>query len=557
MSQGFPSKDLQPVDRWTEADFSEAHPWGIDETGAHEHFSQSSGDDYAPVYEMFQNGFDAADYGIPNNVIALLDKSGDPRNPFLTVIDCGPEGICKDYGGDIQEFIAAKKGTSNKVVRNMKRKGLGMLQYANLGSKIIITSMDKDFIHKIPIFRHEKKNCYGKIWTKPTKDPYFNEFKIWQKGTRVACFNLHPHIDPLSPTLLRNTIAEKFALRLFDNPKVHAFVDDKMVTIPQWIQDHPPQVMAVSKDKSHPFEIRGHIWADEKGNGRINVYQDGYLVEALQIDARKCKGYVEYNEPPTNNSRTAFVPSPQLTELKQWLRKELALHFDKTDVPTIDKREKDTAISVATAILGKYFNNTTYPGPIRDQPTKIFSTTTDPKGKDIVGYVVNPEPTKQEPKGPNVNPTTPNPDNAQKVGEGLGEQHGGAMIKIQSTKEKGPRRETRPFEYTEQKLGPDKPLWNIQKGSGIKGFTLIIVNTDNAEYPMYKGLPGGQAKLLLMCMWLSEIDQNESGYTHNGLPDHYRMKNSRFRVNAWNAYNLFPKPISDKQLMNPRARKYL
>ena len=547
----------EPVDRYTDEDLSEFHRWRIDELGSHKHYSNVQGDPLGPIMETLQNAFDSCDHNVPNNISILLDRSCDKNRPFITIIDEGRHGICKDYHGEIMEFLAAKKATTEKIARNLQRKGIGMFQYPNLGSPVIITSMDDDFIHKIPVTRDaEGWNGFGKTTTKPNNEKYRKEFRIYNNGTRVAFFNKHPQVDDLSVITLRKAISENFALRLFDNQKVHVYLDDKEIPIPSWIIEHSPQVMGLSKDGNSNHDIRGHIWEDPQGNGRINVYQDGYLVEALQIDARKCKGYVEYNVPLTDIGRATFVPSPELTELKNFLRKEM-LRFDKVAVPAIDKKEREAAIDLGLAVLGKYLNNTTYPGGQPNEQSKLFSTTTDPHGKGVVGYTVNPEAVTQGPRGPNVNPTPPNPNNPTQVGEGLGQEHGGKMIRVQSKEVKENRRTTRPLDYIEQAMGIDRPLWILQRASGTKGVPLLIVNTQNAEYPMYKGLPGGQTKLLLMSMWMSEISMNESSLTKNGLPDFYRMKHSKFRVEAWSSYDLFPKPPSDKSLANPRGRRYL
>lgn len=543
--------DIVPVDRYTDADLSEFHRWRIDELGSHKHYSELGGD---PVDEILQNAFDSNDKGVPNNISVLLDKSGDPKQPFLTVIDEGRHGICKDYDGDINEFLAAKKATTEKTKRDLQRKGLGMFSYPNLGSPVIITSMDNDFIHRIPVFRDKEGwNGFGKTVTKPNKDTYPREFQIYNNGTRVAVFNKHPQVEPLTAQTLRKTISERFAFKLYDNPKVHVYVDGKEVTMPSWIVDHPPQVMGLSSDHNPYHDIRGHIWEAPDGNGRINVYQDGYLVEALQIDARKVKGYLEYNRPPTNPERTGFPPSPELSELKQWLKEQLSV-FPKVDAPCIDKKEKDAAIDVAMHVLGNYLKNFTYPGGT-PQVTKSITTTTDPTGNDVIGYTFNPEP--PQPQGGGTPKGTINVDNVTKVGTGLGVEHGGKLVKIQDEKTQGPRRQTRPLDYTEQDVSPNSPLWILQKGTGTRGMPLLIVNRLNAEYPMYKMMPGGMTKLIMMAMWMSEISMNEASPTRNGLPDHYRMKHSRFRVDAWNSMNLFPKPVSDKSLCNPRNKRYL
>lgn len=541
------------VDRYTQADLSEFHAWKIDELGSHKHYSELASN---PVNEILQNAFDSCDKGVPNEISVLLDKSGDPGQPFLTVIDKGRHGICKDYHGDITEFLAAKKATTNKTSRDLQRKGLGMFSYPNLGSPVIITSMDDDFIHRIPVLRNQEGyNGFGKTVTKPNKDNYPSEFRIYTNGTRVAIFNRHAHVEPLSPTPLRKSISENFAMKLYDNPKVRVYVDEKEVEMPQWIREHPPQLMAVSSDGVRKHDIRGRIWEDPQGNGRINVYQDGYLVEALQIDARKVKGYIEHNGPPTNNERTAFVSSPQLSEMKQWLKTQMVA-YPRTDTPVIDKREKDTAIEVGLAVLGKYLANFTSPGGLT-QVTKSITTTTDPKGNDLIGYQFNPEAKPREDPVTRIQVNPTNPDNVTKVGEGLGQEHGGAMCKVQDDKTKGPRRHTRPLQYTEQNVSVNSPLWMLQKGSGSAGVPMLIVNSLNPEYPMYKKMPGGQTKLILMAMWMSEISMNEAGPSRNGLPDHYRMKHSHFRVEAWRSLNLFPKDISDKSKMNPRSRRYL
>jgi hypothetical protein len=559
-TQGY-KKPIGPVDRCYDEDFSEKHEWDIDKSASHKYLSRTSSDDLAPVYEIMQNHLDSKDKGQPNNISFLFDKSGDPSEPFLTSSDEG-DGVTKYHEGDIMKFIESRKGISTKQGQgdDWQRMGLGMLQYANLCERIIITSMDEDFLYRIPIFRTEDGvNCYGKVTHKPTKAPYFDEFKMYRTGTRVACFKRHEWIEPISPTTLRKQLVEKFAMRLYDNPKVNVFVDDKQVTVPVWIQEHPPQVMGICKvGSSKHNDIRGNMWRDDQnGNGRINVYQNGYLVEALQIDARKCKGYVEYNVPATDNARTSFIPSPELTELKNWLRAQMIqMNFPRTDAPVIDKRERETILELGTAILGQFFSNTTYPGSIKQQTAKSITTTTDPAGSDFIGYGFNPEPDTREPTGPIVKGPA-NPDNVHKIGEGIGEEHGGVLVKVQNEQVKHNRRPTYPFGFQEAHLGPDLPLWNVSRGYGSKGVTLIQLNLDNAESPMYKGLPGGIAKSILIGVWLAEIRMNEAHPNKTGLPDYLRMKHSRFRVDSWRAANLFPKGVSDKSLMNPRGRQYL
>lgn len=225
-----PSHTIRPDD------YSEVHDLQVDIVGVHKQLRNLQDNIYGYIMEPLQNAFDSNDEGVRNTIeMRIGHKEGEPD---FVISDRGESGITKDYDGDIDKFLDSMKATTEKLKRGLNRKGIGMFQYTNIASNVIITSMDQEMIYRIPMWVTPiGTTAYGKIQRKPRNQKYEHEFGIFHPGTVVAFHNRDPKAESIIEKDLIKNIREKFALRLYDNRKsITIIVDGKEVNPPNWIE---------------------------------------------------------------------------------------------------------------------------------------------------------------------------------------------------------------------------------------------------------------------------------------------------------------------------------
>jgi hypothetical protein len=399
-----PSHKIRPDD------YSEAHELPVDLVGAHKQLRNLQDNIYGYIMEPAQNAYDSNDKGVHNIIeMKIGHKEGDPD---FVISDRGLSGITKDYEGDIDRFLDDMKATTEKVKRGLNRKGIGMFQYTNIAPKVIITSMDQEMIYRIPMWvTPAGATAYGKVQRKPRNERYEHEFGIFHPGTIVAFHDRDPNAEAITERELIKSIREKYALRIYDNRKsVTTVVDGKTVNPPAWLEAHPPRFVQRMRGG---HDIRGNVWFDEKGSGRIKIYQDGYLVEEVQFEPRQCSGYLEINILETNAGRTRFGKDNELWNDFKHRVQNLLQVFPRIQEEAQDEKHIKKVLDIAQSVLILNKVPTAFGGS--KDVTKV-RLTGDRQGSEMVGYPVSPEPDP----GRNIiqRPThTRNPTNQTRVGD--------------------------------------------------------------------------------------------------------------------------------------------
>lgn len=525
-------------------DFSEKHLLPIDLIGAHKQFSNLQDNIYGYIQEVNQNMFDSNDSGKPNVLEILLNPGQEPSIKF---IDRGPYGITKNHNGDIDAFISELKATTQKEVQQgLRRKGIGMFQYPNIAPFVIITSMDQEMIYHIPLWRTpEGGTAYGKISKKPAMlQKYRDSFGIYEPGTMVAFHHRPKDAQKIDEKELIKITKEKWALRLFDEPKITFLINGKTITPMQYILDHPPHFIQRMNSGAN---IRGNIWKDEEGNGHIKVFQDGYLVETYSPEPRQCTGYVECNSLPTDAGRTKFLKDNKIwDEFKIRLTRECA-KFPRISPEIQDRDNVLRVVDLATKIL-ILPKAPTASGKITDYQ-KVESTG-DMEGDDTVGYETHKEP------DPN-RVVTPRPggigikhdmENQTRIGD-----EGEDSVMKTSDDEKGRRTKYQAINFSEdQPLGP-RPLFVLYTD---RKPALLAENRNNAEHQIYlmlkEHLNVGALRKMYNCKmsdWLAELNAETSGI----IDEATRLKLSDLRVTAWKQSGYYPKIELKQQQANIKS----
>ena len=504
-------------------DYSEAHEFQIDQIGVHKQLRNLQDSIYGYIMETIQNAYDSNDKGVHNVIeMKIGHKEGEPD---FEISDRGQSGITKDYGGEIDGFLDDMKATTEKWKRGLNRKGIGMFQYTNIAPDVIITSMDHEMIYRIPMYvTPAGATAYGKVTRKPRKENYEHEFEIFHPGTIVSFYNRDPKAEAITERELIKNTSEKYALRIYDNRKlVTTIVNGKTVSPPAWIEAHPPRFLQRMRG-SH--EIRGNLWFDEKGNGRIKIFQDGYLVEETPIEPRQCSGYLEINILETNAGRTRFGKDNELwNDFKRRVQKLMQV-FPRIQQEAQDEKHVKKVLDIAYDVL--IFNKAPTAFGGSKEVTKI-ETTGDRHDSEIVGYPVSPEPDPDRNIIQLTDTYTRNPENQTRIGE-VG------LDKVKKTgQEKGKRKENRALQFQEnQHIGADKPLFCLYQD---RKPWLLLENADNAEHAIYeqtKDQPRFHNCKLLD--WFAELNSETSGE----IDEKNRMNLSRQRVHAWKVAGYYP-----------------
>ena len=312
-------------------DFSEETPFDIDKLGAHKTLRDIEDYIYEVIKEVLQNGFDSKEKGEANTLEVIIPTAPKPNEAVLTVIDHG-DGITRDYDGDLNRFLTARKAFSEKSKRvgTIGSKGIGMFQYTHIGKTVIITSMDKhprtgnpELIYRIPI--HEAKSGYttfGKVVTKPATDEYQQLLKLHHVGTKVEFYDRDPEEEALDEKTLRKILRDQYTLLMAFNPNVTVLINQKALELPKWIKDHPPELIARMSGARDPatmddYNIMGAIWEDSSKSGQIRIYVDGNFVEEYAFEGRQCFGYINLNILGVNSPRNAVLRDKRWKELVQ------------------------------------------------------------------------------------------------------------------------------------------------------------------------------------------------------------------------------------------------
>jgi hypothetical protein len=512
-----PSHKIRPDD------YSEAHELQVDLVGVHKQLRNLQDSIYGYLMERLQNAYDSNDEGVPNMIeMKIGHKEGEPD---FVISDRGQSGITKDYNGDIDRFLDDMKATTEKLKRGLNRKGIGMFQYTNIASNVIITSMDQEMIYRIPMWvTPAGATAYGKIQRKPKNEKYEREFGIFHSGTIVAFHNRDPKAETITEKEVIKNVREKYALRIYDNHKsVTTIVEGRTVSPPPWIEAHPPRFL---QRMTGGHDIRGNLWYDEKGNGHIKIFQDGYLVEEVQFEPRKCSGYLEINILETNAGRTRFGKDNELwNDFKRRVQMLMQV-FPRIQQEAQDEKYIKKVLDIAQSVL--IFNKvpTAYGGS--KEVTKV-QTTGDRHGSEMVGYPVSPEPDLDRNIIQRPGTHSRDPTNQTRVGN-LG------MNSVKKTgQEKGKRKEYRALDFQEnQHIGADKPLFCLYQD---RKPWLLLENADNAEHAIYEQTKDQprihNCKLL---DWFAEVNADTSGE----IDEKTRMNLSRQRVLAWKVAGYYP-----------------
>lgn len=513
-------------------DFSEAHELPVDIIGTHKQYRNLQDNVYGYIHEVTQNMFDSNDNGKPNKLQIRIGTK--PNEPVLWCKDEGPMGITKEYGGDIDAFIADMKATTEKILRGLNRKGIGMFQYTNIAPKVVITSMDQEMIYRIPMWiTPEGATAYGKISKKPAMlEKYKEQFGIYKSGTIVAFHERDPTDPKIDEKELIKSTREKWALRLFDEEKIEFTIGQKRMEPPQYIIDHPP--IGLQK-MTGGAPIRGNIWLDEKGVGRIKVFQDGYLVEEINTEPRQCTGYVECSSLGTDTGRTKF-----LKDNRRWDEFKSRIQRETTRFPRIAPEIQDVKnILKVRDLAQKILKLPKAPTAYGKTPDlEKIEATGDRNGDEIIGYPLSPPPEEgreiiPRPGGIGIKHDM---NNQTTVGE-----EGNDQIKKTGTEIKGPRSNHNSLEYQDnQHQGYDRPLFILMRDR--KPF-LLLENADNAEHAIYEMLKANPTTGVMVKMynckmldWLSEINLE----TDELIDEPMRMRLSNARVGAWKMGGYMP-----------------
>jgi Histidine kinase-, DNA gyrase B-, and HSP90-like ATPase len=470
-----------PSDEIREEDLSESNPLRIDQAGAHRHFRSLHSNDAEYIKEVIQNAIDSRDEG-ENNVIEIFESDQDP---FLTVIDHG-DGITKDYDGDIMKFLDAMKTTSNKNKRKaIGKKGIGMFDYTNIGDRIIITSMDKYMVYRLPLYIDQNGfTSIGRTAIKPINDEFKKEFGIFHSGTKVAFHKRSKDTEAIDLKTIGKMVRDSYTLLMARNPHLNIIIQNKNIELPNWIKEHPERHIANLKGG---YPISGAIWKDERGEGEIKIFVDGHFIETIAFDNRQAIGYVNCDMLVANEARTAIIRNnEQYKEFKQKILTQIS-KFPRSGEP-IKNTSKDTKDLIGDALRDVIPKFAVHNNGNAHTEESIGDPITIKKSRngidtDVRKPVVNP----RGPSGPRIPAGIPDTEKQRK-------------IRTEGTKK-----------------GRDKDLVDVietDKRESCESFAipyldrspiLVEININNSEYVPYAHAKTKKTKLDILAPSLAEI----------------------------------------------------
>jgi hypothetical protein len=456
--------DKLPSDEIRDDDFRDPKDLDVDLKNIEEHLRRLHTNIYEYIIEVLQNGGDSGDEGEPNTVHAY-----DPgiEGVCLHVRDEGL-GLSGDYG-DINKFLAAKKGTSNKPNKKNKagKLGLGMFDYVpNIAKYAIFTTMDKYLITRIPMGINPATGlvAWGLHESKPINEEFMRKFGIYKRGTLVSFINRDPDKPAINFYTLHKKASEVFPLILARNKNLRMKIQNKWVRIPASLVDHPEEKIQDTKYG----RITGAIWFEEKGNGAIKVFVNGYYIETITFKPVKCLGYVNFDALDINRSRTAVIKdNNEFEKLREVLIKQLSRFPSVETEQEAPKNTKDLMYKALRDLIPLI--------PIKPGPTAgtIKEETKGIAGGTELGYITeHEEGVELEPgitRGPTINHGTVTDD------------PNGKIIRIAKRKQ-GKYTEQRALELLVREIDENKPLTIVYPE--IRPL-LIELNKLNAEYIPY------------------------------------------------------------------------
>lgn len=461
-------EDRLPFDEIRDEDLQDPKDLPIDTAKIEEHLRNLHNNVYEYIAELLQNGLDSGDEGEPN--IVHIFK---PKNPLICLA-CTDEGksLAGDYDQDINKFLAAKKGTSNKPKKKGKagKLGLGMFDYTPNISKyaLFITLDGKGLITKVVMHINPKTNLVA--WGTPQMVPATKEnrqkFGIYKMGTHVYFFNRDPSKPEINFALVKKKATDIVPLILARNPNVHLRIQNSWIHVPAEFVDNPEKLIA----KTKYGDITGALWFAEKGNGAIKIFVNGYYIETISFKPVKCFGYVNFDALDINRARTGIIKDNKIFEL---LRDELLEQMKK--FPAIESEQ--TAPKDTKEIIFKALKDLIPKIPLKLGPKAglIKEESTGVAGGTEIGYVSEHEQTGiKRPgitRGPNENHLT-----VTETTDGTGKK-----IKVVKS-QKGRETEERDLDVIEREIDENKPL--CIPHPELKPL-LIELNKLNAEFIPY------------------------------------------------------------------------
>jgi hypothetical protein len=275
--------------------------------------------------------------------------------------------------------------------------------------------------------------------------------------------------------------------------------------------------------------IRGNLWLDPKGNGRIAVFQNGYLVEWIQFDTRQVSGYLECNRLETNSARTTFSKNT-----KTWIDFHKRVMHDLQKFPRISldtQNEKTIAKirDIIQSILQLDKSPVAYGG--KTDNTKTL-TKGDRHDDDTVGYGVSDTKPDENREKITREPHERDNKNVTRVGKS------GTDLVKRASDEKGKRKKYTALDVDEHAhCGEDRPLLILFENKDAPP-PMLAINNDNAEYPIYEQTKGNAVvHNRKMIDWASELDAERRGE----IDEEIRMVLSKRRVIGWKKQDIYPK----------------
>jgi hypothetical protein len=527
-----------PFDGVRDDDFSEETPFDVDKLGTHKRLRDIGDSVYDVIIEAVQNAFDSKEKGETNSLEIIIPTAPKPNEPVLTVIDHG-DGITRDYDGDLNRFITARKAFSEKTKRTgtIGNKGIGMFQYTHIGKTVIITSMDRnprsgnpEMIYRLPI--HETESGYtafGKVLTKPATEEYQEEFGLHHIGTKVEFYHRDSDQETIDEKILRKILRDQYTLLMAFNPNVTVLLNGKAIELPKWIKEHPPEFIARMSGARDPatiddYNIMGAIWEDKNGSGEIRIYKDGNYVETYTFESRQCTGYLNLNILATNSTRKAILRDKRWKELTEKIVRQVS-KFPKLEDESTDKGLTKNLTELAKRALMDILPKSPTAFGADQKKTKVEAIGL--KGTDTIGYRITttaPDPdrtiNKRKPhKRNNANQSRVNCD------------VNGVPIRKQSDDE-DKRKEYQDLIELHRHAGESKPYVQLFYD---RAPAELHFNLDNAEHVVMAKSKRYEARVCIMQCQLAEIVA--------GIDQETRMKQSDARVKILKSMGRYPKVL--------------
>lgn len=518
-----------PSDRVNPEDYENAEEIHFDDVMVYKHFKEQQTDTAEIILETIQNAIDSTELDKPNKIDIILGQHpvrNQDTEPVLRVTDEG-EGIARLHDFDIYKWIRALKAKSEKAIREraLGSKGIGMLQFPNIGDRIQITSMFRGMIVRVLMFENDRGMLsFGNVKMVPgATDEEKDFYGIHHDGTRFDFYYRDPNrswIQGREISIFIKTVQEEYATRLAENEELQINVANRKVEKPQWIRDHPPQVLWINKEG---HEVRGDIWADEKGTGVIKMYR-GHKIMSTQPLMTQCSGYMENWDLKTSAPRTSFVDSQELRDTAMHL-KHIVGRFPACGQQTDEKEFKQLHDYALKALRPP-------PAPTAFGKNKDLTkdeSNGDKDGTDITGY---PTPKEADPKRKIKRRKKHKRDNKNQVKAG---QEGDDDIKKTSSSTKSTRSDNPALEEQKAKFGSEHPLITIFKD---RVPWILAVNEDNDEYPLHQKLRKTNPSEYrgIYNNWIAEADAEAD----LKITREYRMYVSRRRVQHWREVGKYP-----------------